>query len=281
MDCVEGLARLNAETVSVVVTSPPYNIGIPYHGYDDRRDDNEFLDWLEKIAVECRRVLSADGSFFLNVGGKPSDAGWPLQIAERFLRHFVLQNTIIWVKSIAIQREDVGSYPGLSGDVAVGHFKPVNSEAFTNGCFEYVFHFTKNGKVPLDKLAVGVPYQDKSNVSRWKSVKTDRRDRGNTWFIPYETIQEQRPHPSVFPVKLPEMCIKLHGISRTKLVLDPFMGIGTTAIAARRLSVPFVGFEIDEVYVQEAEEWLAREGTQNGGNGRIHQPRFQRTPSVA
>ena len=75
---------------------------------------------------------------------------------------------------------------------------------------------------------MGVPYQDKSNIGRWKHAKQDKRDRGNTWFIPYETIQmkKERPHPATFPTKLPEMCIKLHGIKEKMVVMDPFLGIG-------------------------------------------------------
>ena len=79
--------------------------------------------------------------------------------------------------------------------------------------------------------------------------------RGNTWFIPYETIQRRdrdRPHPATFPVRLPEQCLKLHGLSRIKTVLDPFLGLGSTAVACARLGVDFIGTEIDEDYLNEA-----------------------------
>jgi site-specific DNA-methyltransferase (adenine-specific) len=105
----------------------------------------------------------------------------------------------------------------------------------------------------LDKLSVGVPYQDKTSIGRWKATKQDRRDRGNTWFIPYDTIQKRkdRPHPASFPVRLPEMCIKLHGLKDDMVVLDPFMGIGSTAVVSSKLGVSFVGFEIDKEYIDE------------------------------
>jgi site-specific DNA-methyltransferase (adenine-specific) len=212
---------------------------------------------MEEVAKECKRVLRDDGSFFLNMGHKPQDLWVPWEVAFRFRKHFVLQNVIIWVKSIAISKEDVGKYPNIKGDIAVGHYKPIIGKRFLNDCFEYVFHFTKNGNVELDRLAIGVPYQDKTNIGRWKSATQDLRCRGNTWFIPYKTIwnkEEQRPHPSTFPPKLPEMCIKLHGVEKTDLVLDPFMGIGNTAIACIRLGVDWVGFEIDEYYVNIAEK---------------------------
>lgn len=138
-------------------------------------------------------------------------------------------------------------------DFSVGHYKPVNSKAFLNNCHEYIFQFTKHSRTKIDKLAVGVPYQDKSNIKRWNS-KGDLRDRGNTWFIPYETIRESRPHPATYPVRLPEMCIKLHGIDETDLVMDPFMGIGTTALACIELDIDYIGFEIDEGYIEIASD---------------------------
>lgn len=140
-------------------------------------------------------------------------------------------------------------------------------------CHEYIFHFTRSGNVELDRLAVGVPYQDKSNVGRWKSAGRDLRCRGNTWFIPYETIwdrKSQRPHPSSFPVALPTMCIKIHGVKRTRVVMDPFVGIGTTAIASYRLGRECVGFELDEQYLAVAKarlESLMETEVPQGSNG--------------
>ena len=143
----------------------------------------------------------------------------------------------------------------------VQRFKPINSPRFLNDCHEYVFHFTKSGRVELDRLALGVPYQDKSNIARWSHTRgTDLRCRGNTWFVPYETIQsreKERPHPATFPVQLAEWCINLHGASRVHTMLDPFLGIGNSAVAAHRCGVKkFIGFEIDEAYLAEAKRRL-------------------------
>jgi DNA modification methylase len=83
------------------------------------------------------------------------------------------------------------------------------------------------------------------------------RCRGNTWFIPYETIQRRdrdRPHPATFPSRLPEQCLRLHGLSRIRLAADPFTGLGSTAVACARLGISFVGADIDETYLQEAVE---------------------------
>ena len=260
-DCIAGLqARLAAGSVSVVVTSPPYNLGVRYSQYDDAGSRQDYLRWLDAWAGAVKRVLHTDGSLFLNVSGKPTDAGVPFQVLAVMLRHFVLQNTIHWIKSIAIDKKDVGDYEGITQDVAVGHYKPINSPRFVNDCHEYIFHLTHRGDVPLDRLAVGVPYRDKTNVARW-GRKQDLRCRGNTWFVPYKTIKnrgEQRPHPATFPPQLAGMCVQLHGVANAALVVDPFAGIGSSAIACADLGVPFIGFEIDAGYLGVAKERLEK-----------------------
>ncbi|MBI4531409.1 MAG: site-specific DNA-methyltransferase [Candidatus Latescibacteria bacterium] len=257
VDCLAGMKeKLEKGSVDVVVTSPPYNLGIMYTHYDDTIPRQEYLRWMNEWTQVVRDVLRDDGSFFLNIGSKPSDPWVPFDVLYEVRKHFCLQNVIHWVKSIAIQKEDVGNYPGITGNVAVGHYKPVNSRRFLNDCHEYLFHLTKHGDVGLDRLAVGVEYQDKSNVTRWKKAEgQDRRCRGNTWFVPYKTIRSrdtQRPHPATFPVKIPQMCILLHGLARTRFVMDPFVGIGHTAVACFELGVDFVGFEVDPDYYAEA-----------------------------
>ena len=249
-DCLEGMRRrLPDGSADVVVTSPPYNIGVAYADHDDNLPLERYLDWMEQVAAECRRVLREDGSFFLNIGDRPSDELRSLRVAERACRHFRLQNTIHWIKSLAAPERDVN----------MGHYKPVNSPRFLNNAHEYIFHFTPTGRVALDKLSIGVPYQDKSNIGRWKAARHDRRDRGNTWFIPYETVTGAKPHPAAFPDRLPEMCIRLHGLWRGRplVVLDPFMGTGTTALAAGRLGCRYVGFELSGEYLDIARQRLA------------------------
>jgi site-specific DNA-methyltransferase (adenine-specific) len=107
----------------------------------------------------------------------------------------------------------------------------------------------------LDRLALGVPYQDESNISRWRGAGDGIRCRGNTWFIPYETIQRRdrdRPHPATFPSRLPEQCLRLHGLKRIGVAMDPFTGLGSTAVACARLGVNFIGADVDETYLAEA-----------------------------
>ena len=253
-DCVKGMSRLPDESVDLVVTSPPYNLGVRYRKYSDRQDRESYLDWCETWATEVRRVLKTEGSLFLNIGSAPSSPMLPHEVVLRLRDVLVLQNVIHWIKSITIEDRE--------GNLqSHGHFKPIRSKRFLNDCHEYIFHFTKTGRVEIDRLAIGVPYQDKTNIARWSHTRgSDLRCRGNTWFIPYETIQsreKERPHPATFPVQLAEWCIKLHGASRVHTMLDPFLGIGNSAVAAQRCGVKkFIGFEIDEIYLAEAKRRL-------------------------
>ncbi len=253
-DCVEGMRSLDDETVDIVVTSPPYNLGVKYSSYKDDQKREAYLAWCLQWAEEIKRVLKATGSFFLNIGASPSNPLLPFEITDAFTQDqlFVLQNSIHWIKAISMEMED-------GAVISKGHFKPINSERFLNDCHEHVFHFTKDGDIRLNRLAIGVPYADKTNISRWGHTGgRDKRCAGNTWFIPYETIRDratQRPHPATFPSELAERCILLHGVREDTVMVDPFLGIGNAGVAARNCGVPrFIGFDIDEKYLTVAAE---------------------------
>ena len=262
-DAVEGMPiRLKPGSVDVTVTSPPYNIGVSYKSYRDTMPREDYLEWTGKWIEAARGVLSSEGSLFLNIAGTPRDPLVPFQVLDVALRYFTLQNVIHWIKSIHIPKKSAGKSGTLTGDLTAGHYKPVNSKRFLNDCHEYIFHLTRSGEAPLDRLAVGVPYQDGSNISRWKTAGSGLHCRGNTWFIPYKTIKSRdrdRPHPASYPPELAAMCIMLHGVERCRSVMDPFTGIGGTALACADLRIDFTGFEIDESYIEETVRRL-REG---------------------
>jgi site-specific DNA-methyltransferase (adenine-specific) len=256
-DCVLGMKAMEPQSVDVVVTSPPYNLGKAYNEYQDTKTPEEYLEWCKEWASGVRRVLKLDGSFFLNLGNSSANPFFAFEIAAVMKGMFVLQNTIHWIKSISIDKE--------TGAESCGHFKPINSTRFLNDCHEYVFHFTPDGKTPLNRLAIGVPYADKTNIKRWAHTGgRDKRCRGNTWFIPYKTIHQrakQRPHPATFPTELAVKCIRLHG-RKNAVVLDPFLGIGHAAYAAKECAdtvATFIGFDIDEEYIRVVCEVLGCE----------------------
>src|ERR1035441_142017 len=130
IDCVDGLSSLPEKSVACVVTSPPYNIGLKYGTHDDNRTD--YLEWMKEIFVGIRRVLTDDGHFFLQVGGIAKNPTIPwLVLSMALAAGFVIQNQIVWAKSVTV------------GNESHGHFKPLNSDRFLNQTYEFVFHLTK------------------------------------------------------------------------------------------------------------------------------------------
>ena len=255
VDCVKGMRKLAESSVDIVVTSPPYNLGIKYGNYKDRKTSDEYLIWSMEWAKEVHRLLKSSGSFFLNLGASPSNPLVPFELMAELKKLFVLQNTFHWIKSISIETKD-------GAKVSAGHFKPINSSRYVNDCHEYVFHLTKTGSTTIDRLAIGVPYSDKSNVGRWShTAGRDLRCRGNNWFIPYQTIvsrSKDRPHPATFPTELAVNCIKIHGANSQSTMLDPFLGIGHSAFAAKECKVgKFIGFEIDLDYMEFAKKVIS------------------------
>lgn len=245
-DSLAILPTLAEGSVDCVVTSPPYNLGIEYRsGFPDDMPRDHYLAWTRGWLAMVRHVLAPAGSLFLNVGGKPVDPYVPFQVLGVATEFFKLQNPLYWVKSLS---ED--------GGPVEGHVKQIQSDRFVNDCVEHVFHLTKTGDVKIDRLAVGVPYASKENLTRGTRGKNgDVRCRGNAWVIPYPTItnrDKDRPHPASYPPALAEACYRLHGTSRIRLTLDPFSGLGSSGRAADALGLDHVGIELSGVDVDES-----------------------------
>ena len=243
-DCLTLMRkRIPDESFSVVTTSPPYNQGVEYRSYDDSLDESEYLNWMSDVFAEIHRVLRTDGSFFLVLGHAARKPWTPMRVAEIAGKRFKIQNQIAWVKSITVNGE------------SSGHFNPIGGMRFLNRTWEHIFHLTKTGKVPLDRLAVGVPYQTKRNTERTGS---NLRCGGDVWFIPYKTIhghEDRQSHPATFPPELVERCLKLAGIHPGMKTLDPFCGINGM-VAATRLGVDGIGIDIDPEYCRIARSVL-------------------------
>lgn len=244
-DCLEGIKELEDNSVDAIVTSPPYNLNIKYGKYSDDKPRQEYLDWLVEIFRECKRVLKDNGHLFVNMGYSNIDPWVGMEVGLALRNDWILQNHINWVKSIHVN------------DKTSGHFKPINSQRFLCPTWEHLFHFTKTGNVNVDRLAVGVKYEYYEANIRGKNTaetKPNLRDKGNCWFVPYETINSKDlrgKHPATFPVKLVEDCLKLTGIE-SGIVLDPFMGTGTTAVAAVKCGWDYIGYDIDQDYLDFA-----------------------------
>lgn len=224
-------------SVKVCITSPPYfrkkQYETQYSTYQ------EYRDYLIPVWREVRRKLSDSGLFFVNIGDSFDNQFKSHDIAGDVISSgFNLVQTIVWVK--------------------VQH-SPVQGNKHLNHLYEYIFIFSKTDKYSLRRLAIGVPYKDKSNIGRWKVARRDLRCRGDVWEINYETVQShsQKLHDAIFPKQLPELCIKLASRRTSDKVLDPFLGSGTTILAAAGLGRNSIGYEVNQTYEKIIRKKLA------------------------
>jgi site-specific DNA-methyltransferase (adenine-specific) len=222
------MPEVQTGSVQVCVTSPPYFMKKKYE--TQYSTYSEYRSYLKQIWRECFRVLSDSGVLFVNIGNSFANQFKAYEVASDITDcGFSFVQPVIWVK---------------------GHHSPVQGEKHLNHLYEYIFIFSKTEEYRLNRLAIGVPYKDKSNIGRWKVAQEDLRCRGDVWYINYETVQAhaQKLHDAIFPKQLPELCIRLASSSTSDLVLDPFLGSGTTILAASELGRRSRGYEINRSY---------------------------------
>ena len=215
LECVTGIKELIAnDSVDLIITSPPY-----------KEQDGFTWNLIEDVANECFRVLKNNSLCFINFGHLAGYKSRPFLVALEFEKAgFCWVDTVVWAKN---------------------HYTPLQGNKRLNNLTEFIFMFSKGSKYELDRLSIGIPYTDKSNIGRYND--RDLRCGGNFWQIPYETIQNktQKLHKDRFPIGLPEKCIKLSNIFELSWVFDPFAGSMTTGVACMKLGMNFIGFEID------------------------------------
>jgi len=223
MDCLRGMKAMHnsKQKAEIIITSPPYNYGHPYIGYNDKRAKTEYLAWIEKIIAHMRNVLTFNGSLFLNIQPAPKETAMIADIMKIVEKTFVIQNCIHWIKSIYIQGHNYGRIRNLT------------SRKYLNNEHEYIIHATIH---PIH-------------------VRKEKKEtRSNVWFMPRAAPNEFKQMPPKFPVELAKRCIDLHGYNKDTLLLDPFMGLGTTAVACKEMGINFIGFEINELTCEMAQE---------------------------
>lgn len=226
-DSLSTLARLQSDSVALIVTSPPYNKGywssnrnvnngfgtksrrIVYDSYEDCLNPKLYDEWQRAVLDECIRVLKPDGSIFYN--HQPIQKNH-LEVNPLFVYDYPLKQTIIWNRK---------NTPKLDKS----YFYPIH---------EYVFWIKKTKEAR--------PYFNRHEALEQKSIWQINPDKNNT-------------HPAPFPMDLVENVIK--SCSREgDIVYDPFAGSGTTLKAAIKLNRKALGSDISELYAKQFELWL-------------------------
>lgn len=244
-ECMEDLPD---KSVDLIVTSPPYNIDIKYGNktsngkikeskgikYSDKLPENEYRKFLEKVFDECKRVLKDDGSIWINIKNRViNDQVVPPFWIQEYFEDLYLKNLLVW-------NFDWGGSTNK-------RFAPR---------YEFIFWYTKdkkNYKFNLDDVKIpALNYRP----DRYKSQLKNPTD---VWRISMVSgnFSERTGHPAQYPERLVERII-LAGSDEGDLILDPFMGSGTTAVVAKKLKRNYIGYELVEEYIDMANERLRR-----------------------
>lgn len=236
-DCLDLLREMPNEVAKLIVTSPPYNIGKPY---ERRRKLDRYLDEQSAVIAECVRILHPKGSICWQIGNYVQGGQvFPLDtlLFPIFKNHGLkLRNRIIW---------------------HFGH--GLHCSRRFSGRYETIIWFTKgdNYTFNLDPVRVPQKYPGKKYYKGPKkgqfSCNPKGKNPGDLWTIPNVKCNhpEKTSHPCQFPVELIERLV-LSMTNEGDLVFDPFMGVGTTAVAAVLHKRKSAGAEIVPEYVETA-----------------------------
>ncbi|MBV8385930.1 MAG: site-specific DNA-methyltransferase [Acidimicrobiia bacterium] len=243
------MADIADGSVALVVTSPPYFVGKSYEEELDREGVPEsylqYLELLRDVFAECKRKLEPGGRIAVNVanlGRKPyrSLSADVIRILQDDLK-MLLRGEVIWQKG-----------EGASGSCAWGSFRsaanPVLRDVTERVIIASKGRFDRARSVK-ERQRLGLPFQNTLSSDEFMAATLD------VWEMPPESAKRVN-HPAPFPVELPERLIRLYTYAND-LVLDPFMGSGSTLVAAARTSRRFAGYDLDRDYVETARKRVA------------------------
>lgn len=222
------MQQIPAETVDMVVTSPPYNLQIEYNSYEDNLSKEDYLIWCAKWINQCVNLLKDGGRIAINIPIESNVNGKWFMCNDyiNILNSVGLIQTafIIWYKTQVTSRTAWGSWLSPS-------MPSVNQPC------ECILVYSKGTK------------KKEGNPQLIDITKKEFVD----WTLGVWNMQPElnRNHPAPFPVELPARLIKLYTYQQD-IVLDPFIGSGTTAIACSEFKRNFIGIEMDEKYYKMA-----------------------------
>lgn len=223
--------------VDLIVTSPPYNVGIEYNSNDDELTYQQYLDFSAKWMRNCYRWSNTQARFLLNIpldknkGGHKSVGSDLTRIAQE--AGWLYHATIVWNEGNISRRSAWGSWMRASAPYVIA---------------------------PVELIVI--LYKDQWKKTNGSKVSDISRDEfmeytNGVWTFPGES-KKRIGHPAPFPKALPYRAIKLFSY-QNDVVFDPFMGSGTTLVVAASLKRKAIGLEIDENYCQLAKQRIINE----------------------
>lgn len=229
-DVLETMKKIPDNSVHLAITSPPYNVGKNYDNHNDKMDYHEYLDWLEKVWVETKRVLVDGGRFALNIA--PTGIKDFVPIHHDFANQMrkigmKFRTEIVWYKQTMLKRTAWGSFKSPSNP----HIVP---------SWEYVLIFSKE----RDKLEGN---NKDADINKEEFMKFS----DGFWKISPET--QRNGHPAPFPEELIYRLIKFYSY-KGNIVLDMFGGTGTVALVAFKTGRNFIHIDISSDYCKTANQ---------------------------
>jgi len=234
-DCVKE------RTIDLIVTSPPYNVGIKYNSHDDQMSYKDYLSFTREWLAKCYRLTKDDGRFCLNIpldknkGGQQSVCADITTIAKQV--GWKYHSTIIWNEQNISRRTAWGSWLSASAPYVIAPVEVI--------VILYKDHWKK------------ISGSRKSDINKKEFVEWTN----GVWNFMGES-KKRIGHPTPFPVELPKRCIKLFSFVGDT-VLDPFLGSGSTLIACILTNRKGIGIEIDNNYCELAKRRLINEAQIN------------------
>lgn len=235
-DVLKTLKEIDNNTIHLIVTSPPFNIGVKYLDYSDNLPHEQYLTWMKEVWTECYRILVTGGRICINIDATMNleedgliERVHPLHVDfTNQLREigYIYRAEIIWIKQNSPGKKTAwGSYTSCS-----------NPHIRRNT--EYIIMASKEDlKLDGDSMKSDITPEE---FHEWTMSE---------WIFKPET--SVKGHPAAFPVQLPYRCIKLLSyVGNT--VLDPFNGTGTTTTVAHELGRNYIGIDISPTYCEYA-----------------------------
>ena len=220
-DCLEGMRKLPDNSVDLILTSPPYNLGDDFHsnhlrfeGYEgDDMEESAYRQWQVEVLNECYRVLKENGSMWYNHKIRIKDGVIKHPIEWLTKTNFCIKQEIVWNQKKGANVAKIRCFP------------------FS----ERIWWLAKDSKTKI--------FNKNNRKDVWNIVPTHRRSDYN--------------HPAVMAEEVAEWIYQLYDEKHeVDLVLDPFAGVGTSFLPAIKRDIDYIGFELDKDYIKTAEERL-------------------------
>lgn len=237
--CENKLDLISDNSIDLAITSPPYNVNLgknkynknPYDLYNDNKNHQEYIIWLESVFQKIYNKLKSGGRCVIVIGdglngGIPTHSDITQFMTQKL--NYLIMTTIIWDKHHVRPR------------YAWGSFASPSSPSFPKP-FDFVLIFAKENKKLQEKGETDLAPDE---FKKWAY---------GLWEIAPEGKVKLLRHPAPFPLELPIRLIKMLSW-KNSIVLDPFMGSGTTGVACMKLHRNFIGMEISEKYCKIAEK---------------------------